>query len=147
MAVEGGCRCGAVRYRLSLDALPRTYVCHCLDCQTWSGSAFSQQALLPEGDLMVEGEVVGFDLAHPSGTRVSQQRVCGRCHTRLWNTNTRRPGIAVLRAGTLDDSDRLRVVAHIWTVRKQAWLAISDDVPSWPEYAPPEALATALSSA
>lgn len=29
--IEGGCRCGAVRYKLVLDALPPTYACHCLD--------------------------------------------------------------------------------------------------------------------
>lgn len=46
--IQGGCRCGAVRYVLALDTLPRTYACHCRDCQTWSGSAFSQQTFLPE---------------------------------------------------------------------------------------------------
>lgn len=49
--VQGGCRCGAVRYKLALDALPRTYACHCRDCQTWSGSAFSQQTFLPAASL------------------------------------------------------------------------------------------------
>ena len=48
MTVRGGCRCGAVRYTLALDDLPLTYACHCTDCQTWSGSAFSQQVLVPE---------------------------------------------------------------------------------------------------
>ena len=48
---EGGCRCGAVRYKLALDTLPLTYACHCLDCQTWSGSAFSQQTFVPEAAL------------------------------------------------------------------------------------------------
>ena len=42
----------------------------------------------------------------------------------------------MLRAGTLDRSDELDVVAHIWTKRKQRWIVIADGVPSWPEMAP-----------
>lgn len=136
MSIEGGCRCGAVRYTLSIDHLPPTYACHCLDCQTWSGSAFSQQALLSEEAVHISGPVVFYD--RTTGDRTSHQRMCGICHTRLYNTNTRRPGIAVMRAGTLDDSDRLDVVAHIWVKRKQPWLIVPDGVPSWPESAPPE---------
>lgn len=45
---DGGCRCGKVRYELDLDTLPRSYACHCLDCQTYSGTAFSQQILVAE---------------------------------------------------------------------------------------------------
>ncbi len=50
-AIEGGCRCGAVRYTVKADKLPNTYACHCLDCQTWSGSAFSLQFIVPEDAL------------------------------------------------------------------------------------------------
>ena len=136
MSVEGGCRCGAVRYTLSIDALPPTYACHCLQCQTWSGSPFSQQALLPVDALHVTGPVVFYDLT--TCDRTSHQRMCGLCHTRIYNTNTRRPGIAVVRAGTLDDSHLLDVVAHIWVKRKQPWLTLPEGVPTWPESAPPE---------
>jgi hypothetical protein len=136
MLIEGGCRCGAVRISLSIDRLPRTYACHCLDCQTWSGSAFSQQALLPESALHVTGPVVLYDLT--TADRTSHQRLCGICHTRIYNTNTRRPGIAVMRAGTLSDSHLLDVVAHIWVRRKQPWLILPVGVPTWPESAPPE---------
>src|SRR4029450_1325879 len=36
---EGGCSCGAVRYRLASDPL-FTHCCHCLNCQRQTGSAF-----------------------------------------------------------------------------------------------------------
>ncbi|WP_077036766.1 GFA family protein [Pelomonas sp. KK5] len=141
--IEGGCRCGAVRYTLALDALPRTYACHCLDCQTWSGSAFSQQAILPEAALSVSGPVLVYELTSPSG-RISRQRICGVCHTRVFNTNSARPGKVVLRAGTLDRSDELEVVAHIWAKRAQPWLRLPDGVPAWEEGAPADAFARAL---
>ena len=78
--IAGGCRCGAVRYTLALDSLPTTYACHCLDCQTWSGSAFSQQTFLPEEALAVTGPLSVYELTTPSG-RVSNQRMCSICLT------------------------------------------------------------------
>lgn len=131
---EGGCRCRAVRYRLSVPQLPRTYACHCLDCQTWSGSAFAEAMIVPEAALAVTGEVAVYELTGPSGY-VSRQRMCPVCHARVFNTNSSRPGL-VIRAGTLDDSHLLNVVAHIWTKRKQPWLVIAEGVPAWPEMAP-----------
>lgn len=32
--IEGECRCGAVRYHVTAEKLPRVYACHCRDCQT-----------------------------------------------------------------------------------------------------------------
>jgi len=141
--IQGGCRCGAVRYKLALDALPTTYACHCLDCQSWSGSAFSQQTFVPEAALAVTGPVVVYELTTPSG-RTSRQRLCGVCHTRIYNTNSARPNVAIVRAGTLDRSNDLTVVAHIWVKRKQHWLTLSEGVPTWPESAPPTELLQAL---
>lgn len=141
--ITGGCRCGAVRYAMAVDSLPTTYACHCLDCQTWSGSAFSQQTFLPEEALEVTGPLSVYELTTPSG-RVSKQRMCSICHTRVFNSNSARPGVVVVRAGTLDESDQLDVVAHIWVMRKQPWLALSQDVPKWLEGAPVEQLLEAL---
>ncbi len=138
----GGCRCGAVRYTLAAERLPRTYACHCLHCQTWSGSAFSLQAVVPEGAFTVTGDMAIYE--RTTEDRVSHQRVCPVCYTRIFNTNSARPGMVVVRAGTLDQSDALDVVAHIWVKRKQAWIAIPDGVPHWDDYAPPEAMTAAL---
>ena len=141
--VLGGCRCGAVRYVLALEKLPRAYACHCLDCQTWSGSAFSQQTFVPETALTVTGPLVIYEFVTPSGT-ISTQRMCGTCHTRIFNSNSARPSVAVVRAGTLDRSDELDTVAHIWVKRKQPWLHLPEGVPTWPEGAPPAELMQAL---
>jgi hypothetical protein len=53
--------------------------------------------------------------------------------------------MVIVRAGTLDMSDKLKVAAHIWVRRKQAWIAIPQDTPTWDEGAPLDQLAAALS--
>lgn len=70
--------------------------------------------------------------------------MCGVCHTRIFNSNSARPGLVVVRAGTLDRSDELDIVAHTWVKQKQPWLALPEAVPSWPEGAPFTELMVAL---
>jgi hypothetical protein len=143
MSLEGGCRCGAVRYRIERDDLPPVYCCHCLSCQSSSGSAFSQQAVISEGSLAAGGEIEDYRFQRPDGSR-GHHRLCATCHTRLWSTSSAFPSLALLRAGTLDHSNEITPSAHIWTKRKQPWVSLGPDVPQWPEGAPIDELAAAL---
>lgn len=142
MTITGGCNCGAVRYEIAADTLPPVYACHCHQCQRWTGSAFSLQAIVAEGALTVSGPVVVYEKV--TEDRTSVQRLCGICHARVYNTNTRRPGLAVVRAGTLDRSEELECRAHIYTDFRQRWVVLPDDVPQWPEAAPPADFIAAL---
>ncbi|MGB3123921.1 MAG: GFA family protein [Pseudomonas sp.] len=142
MIFTGQCRCAAVTYQLDVDALPAIYACHCAHCQTWSGSAFALHALLPAQALQVVGPVTHY--AYDVDGQRAEHQLCERCHTRISNTTTAAPGLRVLRVGTLDDSPALQPVAHIWVTRKQPWLSLPDDVPSWPYSPTPEAFAQAL---
>jgi len=137
VTIEGGCRCGATRYALAIDVLPPAYACHCHQCQRWSGSAFAVQVIVPEAALSVTGPVVVYEKT--TEDRTSTQRICGVCHARIYNSNTRRPDVAVIRAGTLDRSEELDCIAHIFTRSKQAWMTIPEGVANWlegPEPAP-----------
>jgi hypothetical protein len=132
----GGCHCGACRYTLAVEAIPPVYCCHCLSCQSWSGSAFAEQAVVAEAALTATGPVIDYRFTNASGSE-SHQRLCGICHARLYNTNSARPGLAIVRAGTLDASNSLVPRAHIWVKRKQPWIVIADDVPTYEESSPP----------
>ena len=50
--VEGGCSCGAVRYRLASDPM-FVHCCHCLNCQRQTGSAFVINLLIEADRLEV----------------------------------------------------------------------------------------------
>ncbi len=140
MAIAGGCRCGAVRYSIAREALPAAYACHCTDCQTWAGSAFTEQFFLPEDAFSVTaGEPVIYSFINPMG-RTSLQRICPVCHVRVFNTNSARLGVVVVRAGTLDDSNRLDVPVHIWVRSKQPWVTLPENAETYEESAPVEAM-------
>ncbi|WP_129642400.1 GFA family protein [Peristeroidobacter agariperforans] len=55
---DGGCRCGQVRFRISVAPL-LTMACHCRGCQRMSASAYSLSAAIPvEGFAVTQGEPV-----------------------------------------------------------------------------------------
>ncbi len=144
MTFTGACRCGSTRYELAVDSLTAIYCCHCTDCQRWSGSAFSEQAVVPENAITAAGPVIEFTIQNASGA-LSHQHACGICHTRLWNTNTARPGLAIVRAGTLDHNRKLEPRLHIWVKSKQPWVVIAEDVPCFDETPPIADFAAMLS--
>jgi hypothetical protein len=92
--------------------------------------------------LAVHGPVVVHEIT--TEDRTSTQRFCGTCHSRIYNTNTRRPGIAVVRAGTVDRSEEFDCRAHIFTNYRQRWVTLPEDVPQWGEAAPLTELAAVL---
>jgi hypothetical protein len=47
LPLTGGCLCGTIGYEIS-EAPVAAYVCHCRDCQTGTGSAFSVAVLVPD---------------------------------------------------------------------------------------------------
>lgn len=58
LPVEGGCRCGQVRIRISAPPI-LTMACHCNGCQKMTASAFSLSAAIPaDGFAVTAGEPV-----------------------------------------------------------------------------------------
>jgi len=141
--LKGGCRCGAVGYEIALSGDLPVYCCHCLDCQKWSGSAFAEQGVIREDAIKTQGPVITSPVASRQGGQTIQY-VCGICHSRIYSTNPARPGIALLRAGTLDETDKLRPQAHVWVKSKQPWVTLPGDVPAFEEAPPSEEIRALL---
>ena len=127
--VEGGCQCGAIRYRLVTDN-PVAYACHCRHCQKQTASAFSVSLPVRMANLTVEGDVASFERGSDSGF-TTLCYFCPSCGTRLYHQSERAPGYATLKAGTLDDTGMVNPVAHFWVRRKQPWVRLPDDVPQF----------------
>ena len=127
--LEGGCICGAVRYRLA--AAPMfVNCCHCTWCQRETGSAFVINAIIERERLDVAGETVAIDTPSQSGTGQLIHR-CPTCQVALWSHYGRRRQVAFVRAGTLDRKDAVRPDAHVFTGSKVPWVVIPADQPAF----------------
>ncbi|QPD00242.1 GFA family protein [Qipengyuania soli] len=124
--VTGGCLCGSVRYTLREGFRLNPYACHCTDCQSRTGSAFSEHMLFALGDLEISGELDVGEYDQPSGAH-SRIFGCVRCKSRIYAVNDSREGMASLRCGTLDLSASFTPAAHVWVKSKQPWIGLPAD--------------------
>src|SRR5204862_4828703 len=75
--LEGGCACGAVRYRLTSEPL-FVHCCHCLNCQRQTGSAFVINVLIEADRVqLLAGEP--HPVAAPRGS--GEEQTIWRCPT------------------------------------------------------------------
>jgi hypothetical protein len=131
-AVEGGCACGEVRYRLTQEPL-FVHCCHCLNCQRQTGSAFVINVLI-ESDRVesLSGELESVPVPR-TGTKRQQIYRCPVCQTAVWSTYTR-TSILFVRAGTLDDPSAVEPDVHIYTRSKVPWLMLPESTPAFASY-------------
>lgn len=132
--IEGGCTCGAVRYRMATRPL-FVNCCHCRWCQRESGASFALNAMVESDRVaLLQGEVE--HVATPSLSGKGQQIVrCAQCRVALWSHYAGAgPRIKFVRVGTLDAPDLLPPDIHIFTQSKQPWVVLPPGVPAVAEY-------------
>jgi hypothetical protein len=144
--LEGGCSCGAVRYRL-LSAPMFVHCCHCRDCQRQTGSAFVLNALIETDRIeMLSGAPEPVSMPTDSGRPHDIHR-CPKCRIAVWSDYGRRPALRFVRVGTVDDPSALTPDVHIYTRSKLPWITLPKGVPAFEVYYdmkalwPPESLA------
>lgn len=140
---EGGCACGAVRYRLASEPL-FVHCCHCLNCQRQTGSAFVINLVIEADRVrLLQGEPRPVDVPRDDG---SSQRIyrCPDCQVAIYS-DYGWPGILFVRGGTLDDPGTVAPGVHIFTRSKLPWLTLPESVPAFEVYYDRKALWSAAS--
>lgn len=131
---DGGCDCKHVRYRMLSTPL-FVHCCHCRWCQRETGSAFVMNALIESNRVQVlsgEPELVLTPSNSGKGQKIAR---CPRCRIALWSHYAGGGDLfAFVRVGTLDDPDRFPPDIHIFTMSKQPWVTLPDNVPVMREY-------------
>ena len=121
--LEGGCACGAVRYRLE-SAPMFVHCCHCRDCQRQTGSAFVINALIETARVTVlQGAVLRSPMPTESGRPHGIDR-CTVCGTALWSEYGGLAKLRFVRVGTLDSPTAITPDVHIYVRSKLPWVAL-----------------------
>ncbi len=135
-AVEGGCLCGAVRYRLARLGDDVAH-CHCRVCRRASGAAFVTWATVARDDLEVRGRVRWF-----RSSRLALRGSCPVCGSQLFFAQEVDESAAAaelpladappadplgattidVTVATLDEPDPARPSRNIWVGSRLAWL-------------------------
>jgi len=131
---EGGCACGAVRYRLASEPM-FVHCCHCLNCQRQTGSAFVINLLIEVDRVdLLAGDPQPVEAPRDPGAP-GPQRIfrCPECQIALYSEYGR-PEVLFVRGGTLDDPRGIEPDVHIFTKSKVGWVTLPDSVPAFEIY-------------
>jgi hypothetical protein len=121
--LTGSCLCGAIRY--TVDApIEELRACHCTHCQKASGAAGSVNAVIPGAAFhLTQGVLKRYDARADSG-RTLYRFFCGDCGSPIYSQRATAPETVVLRAGTLDGADGMKITTNIWTRSARPWACI-----------------------
>lgn len=135
MDIKGGCLCGESRFKS--DAQPLFMgKCYCNDCQKETGGGHTTGAAIPMASLTVTGPTKRFLKKGGSGQDIART-FCTNCGTTLFGEPSILPGIAMVRAGLLDDASGIAPAAAIFTQSAQPWDKPPADIMSFPGAPPP----------
>ena len=95
-------------------------MCHCTDCQTLSGSAFTAFVPVAKESLRMRGEPRIYVKTAESGNRRAQA-FCPECGTRLYASAEKDPPVFNLRLGTVRQRAALTPKSQVWCRSALPW--------------------------
>ena len=125
---EGGCVCGALRYRVRGTPF-RTTACHCTMCQKRTGSAFGIGAYFKDEEIeFLRGERKTFELRSDASGRWLRFEFCPNCGTQVTWTLEAMPGLRAVGLGTFDDPKWLTPNRFGWFGSGHPWVKVPEGV-------------------
>ena len=128
MKVHGACHCGAVAYEAEVDPA-RVTVCHCRDCQGFSGAPFRVSVPAPaEGFKMLRGLPKIYVKTAENGNRRAQA-FCGDCGSSIYSADAQGAKVYMLRLGAVAERTQLPPQRQIWCEAALEWSRDLLDLP------------------
>ena len=115
------CRCGQLKATATGKPV-RISVCHCLNCQKRSGSAFAAQVRFPADTVTVEGDTQHF--AHAGENGVTRFHFCPSCGGDVFYRHDDAPDTIAILLGALDNPRAFTPQFSMFESRKHDWVAI-----------------------
>jgi hypothetical protein len=130
MEVEGGCYCGAVRYKVEGDSVFNAQ-CHCRECQYLTGGSPNMFMAMPSaGFSYTKGAPKAFtrsDLDNPV-----TREFCGECGTHLVTKAPGMPDAVILKVGSMDNPDQYPgPQVAIFCADRQSFHRVPEGVPEF----------------
>ena len=119
MSFKGHCLCGAVHYESSAPAVFMGN-CYCVDCRRESGSGHIAAVAVPDLTLTTTGETKDFTKPSDSGQTI-RNTFCPICATTLFTHPSGLPGLALIRAGTLENAEQVAPQINMYTTSAPSW--------------------------
>jgi len=131
---EGGCSCGAVRYRLTGEPI---FVnnCHCRQCQRQTGgTSVVNMFIEAENFELTSGSLSRHTVTAGSGGPHVIVR-CKECGVAIYSEYPRLGALGIgIRAGTLDEPGSVTPDGAIFVSEKMPWVTLPEGIPHFETY-------------
>ncbi|MEO8618443.1 MAG: GFA family protein [Sphingomicrobium sp.] len=120
------CRCGQLSAVATGDPV-RISVCHCLDCQKRSGSAFAAQVRFPIDAVTIAG--AASVVAHTGGGgNIARFHFCPACGGTIAFINDAMPETIAIPLGAFADPYVFTPNVSVWEERQHEWLELAGEM-------------------
>lgn len=119
---KASCRCGQLRAVAKGDPV-RVSVCHCLECQKRSGSAFAVQARWRDADVEISGEAKTWERVADSGNTATY-RFCPECGVTVAYVIEGWEGVTAVPVGLFADPEFPAPKFSVYEHRKHDWVSV-----------------------
>lgn len=125
MAINGGCKCGAVRWQGKGDIFWQSY-CHCEACRRATSAPVAAWFSMKVADVSWSGPLVNYQSGHDT-----MRGFCEKCGTPLYYQTAQRADEIDLYGPSRDDPENYQPEAHFFYGERLSWLEIKDDLPKY----------------
>ena len=119
----GRCQCGEISYE-SLGEPLVLYICHCLECQKQSASAFGISLDVSKTGFRVTQGAPKYWSRTTDSEKSLKCAFCPTCGSRLWHESEFTPETISIKGGSLDKPIDLTNAIHVWVKRKLPGITI-----------------------
>jgi len=129
MKIDGQCHCGRITFEAEIDPA-RVSMCHCIDCQQLTGTAYRVSVGARRQDVRLTGAEPSVYVKTGGSGRKRLQYFCPDCGSPLFTTGegeaAERWGI---RWGAIRQRDRLEPSHRIWVRSSKPWMGHIGELP------------------
>jgi hypothetical protein len=130
------CTCGRLQLRCRGEPT-RVSMCHCVDCQSRTGSVFSIAAFFERGAVsVVQGASKTFT-RNSAVEKLVTFHFCPECGSTLFWHPERMPHLVGVAVGAFADPSFPQPEQSVWTNDKHTWLSLPGDIRTFAAMPPP----------
>jgi hypothetical protein len=123
---HAACSCGQLSVTVRGEPV-RISVCHCLECQRRTGSAFGAQARFRAADVEISGASTAWRRIADSGHAITFH-FCPGCGSTVYYRPEDQPELIAVTLGAFADPGFPRPRVSVYESRKHAWVGLPDDI-------------------
>lgn len=123
---HAACSCGQLAVTVRGEPV-RISVCHCLECQRRTGSAFGAQARFRKADVEIRGASTAYRRIADSGNAI-RFHFCPTCGSTIYYQSEDQPELVAVPVGAFADPDFPAPWVSVYESRKHSWVGLPDGI-------------------